>query len=104
MGNLRLVAEIAYTERTPDGILRHPFYRTARGQAGKGINLRRPCLPKPMNNALASKPVSKRPGRRASGSETDKVLFPEQGVTKAELAAYYAAVAPAMLDHIATAP
>ena len=34
----------------------------------------------------------------------DKVLFPEDGVTKGELAAYYSAVAPALLPHLRGRP
>ena len=34
----------------------------------------------------------------------DKVLFPDDGITKADLAEYYRAIAPAMLPHIAGRP
>jgi bifunctional non-homologous end joining protein LigD len=34
----------------------------------------------------------------------DKVLFPEPGITKGELAAYYEMIAPVMLPHIARRP
>jgi bifunctional non-homologous end joining protein LigD len=34
----------------------------------------------------------------------DKVLYPEQSITKRELAEYYLAVAPAMLPHVARRP
>lgn len=34
----------------------------------------------------------------------EKVLFPEDGITKGELAAYYEAIAPAMLPHIKLRP
>lgn len=34
----------------------------------------------------------------------DKVLFPEDGITKGDLAAYYEAIAPAMLPHIRARP
>jgi bifunctional non-homologous end joining protein LigD len=34
----------------------------------------------------------------------DKILFPEDGITKGELAAYYEAVAPAMLPHLRNRP
>jgi bifunctional non-homologous end joining protein LigD len=37
-------------------------------------------------------------------SHPDKILFPEDGITKAELAAYYEAIAPAMLPHIVGRP
>ena len=34
----------------------------------------------------------------------DKVLFPDSGITKGELCAYYEAVAPAMIPHIRGRP
>ena len=34
----------------------------------------------------------------------DKVLFPDDGITKGDLAAYYQAIAPAMLPHIRSRP
>jgi len=34
----------------------------------------------------------------------DRVVFPEQGLTKRDLAEYYAAIAPQMLQHIANRP
>jgi bifunctional non-homologous end joining protein LigD len=37
-------------------------------------------------------------------SNPDKVLYPEQGITKAELAEYYVAVAERMLPHVAMRP
>lgn len=37
-------------------------------------------------------------------SHPDKVLYPDQGITKIELADYYLAVAPAMLPHVADRP
>jgi bifunctional non-homologous end joining protein LigD len=37
-------------------------------------------------------------------SHPDKLLFPDAGITKGELAAYYEAVAPAMLPHIVGRP
>ena len=37
-------------------------------------------------------------------SNPDKLLYPEQGITKSELADYYVAVADAMLPHVARRP
>jgi bifunctional non-homologous end joining protein LigD len=46
-----------------------------------------------------------RAGRRdVRISHPDKVLFPADGITKADLAGYYAAVAPAMLTHVRDRP
>jgi bifunctional non-homologous end joining protein LigD len=46
-----------------------------------------------------------RAGRRTVRlSNPDKVLFPADGITKEELARYYAAVAPAMVPHVRDRP
>jgi len=37
-------------------------------------------------------------------SSPDRVVYPADGITKAQLVAYYAAVAPRMLDHVAERP
>ena len=37
-------------------------------------------------------------------SHPEKVLFPDDGITKGELAAYYEAIAPVMLPHISGRP
>ena len=42
--------------------------------------------------------------RAVTISNPDKVLFPDDGITKAGLAAYYEAVAPAMIPHIKNRP
>src|SRR5439155_13375577 len=42
--------------------------------------------------------------RRVRITHPDKVLFPADGITKADLAAYYAAVAPAMVPHVRDRP
>src|SRR5262245_23949181 len=34
----------------------------------------------------------------------EKILFPDEGITKGELAAYYEAIAPVMLPHISGRP
>ena len=42
--------------------------------------------------------------RRVRITHPDKVLFPDDGLTKADLAEYYAAVAPAMVPHVRDRP
>ena len=42
--------------------------------------------------------------RRVRISNPDKVLFPDDGITKEDLARYYAAVAPAMVPHVRDRP
>ncbi|WP_433599849.1 ATP-dependent DNA ligase [Nocardia sp. CA-135953] len=45
-----------------------------------------------------------RPGVEVELSNLDKVLYPATGTTKGEVIAYYSAIAPAMLPHIAGRP
>jgi bifunctional non-homologous end joining protein LigD len=43
-------------------------------------------------------------GRRIELSNTDKVLFPQAGLTKGDLIDYYRRIAPVMLPHIEGRP
>ena len=42
--------------------------------------------------------------RRVRISSADKLLFPADGITKADMAGYYAAIAPVMLPHVRDRP
>jgi bifunctional non-homologous end joining protein LigD len=53
---------------------------------------------------VASAPPVRPVARSVRVSHPDRVLYPEIGVTKAELAQYYAEVADAMLPHVARRP
>src|SRR5438045_2614136 len=59
-------------------------------------------------SAAARRPLrQERPRRRARSTvitHPDKVLFPDDGITKGELANYYEAIAPALLPHIRNRP
>jgi bifunctional non-homologous end joining protein LigD len=132
-----LVAEIAYTEFTSDGVLRHPSFLGLRedkdprkvvferpeptdavapdsDQAAKE-NRQRKTKTKMKPDSKPAKAVPLDPeGAVAKGdrlevagisvSNPDRVLWPGQGVTKAELVAYYQAVAERMLVHGARRP
>jgi bifunctional non-homologous end joining protein LigD len=109
----RLVAQIRFTELTDDGRLRHPAFLGLRDdKEASEVTLEVPSGA-PAPPAPAKMPP--RPGGRQSfGTPTplhgislsnpDKVLYPEQGVTKVELARYYQAVAEWMLPHISARP
>jgi bifunctional non-homologous end joining protein LigD len=43
-------------------------------------------------------------GRTVPVSNRDKVLFPDDGITKGELIDYYVAIAPAMIPHVRSRP
>ena len=89
----RLVAEIAFTETTPDGVLRHPSFLGLRGDkdASEVVVETAEATPSPAESHV-------------NVSSRDRVIFPDSNVTKGELADYYLAVAPIMLRWVARRP
>ncbi|MFB0611251.1 DNA ligase D [Aurantiacibacter poecillastricola] len=88
----KLVAEVAFAEFTADGNIRHGSYLGLRGD-------------KKAEDVTPEKP-SQAP-KEAEGvkiSSRDRVIFPDSGQTKGELADYYEAVAPIMLPFAARRP
>jgi bifunctional non-homologous end joining protein LigD len=92
----RLVAQIAYTERTRDGRLRHPSYLGLRSDK-PAKSVQAPATTKTADE-MTSEPAEVKLTRRG------KVLFAEAGITKAELAQYLLSVAERMLPHVADRP
>ena len=88
-----LVAEIAFTEVTPDNVLRHPSFLGLRGD-------------KPAAEVVAETPVPTpaAPATTITVTSRDRVIFPDSDVTKGELADYYHLIAPAMLPWVGDRP
>lgn len=87
-----LVAEIAFAEFTAEGRVRHAsFQGLRRDKKAAEVKPERP-VPTP------------EPRKVVKISNRDRVIFPESGQTKGELADYYAAVAPLMLPFAAHRP
>jgi bifunctional non-homologous end joining protein LigD len=81
-----LVAEIAYAEVTPDGVLRHSSFLGLRGD-------------KTATEVVAEKPqpAPKTPKIEAKVSNRDRVIFPESQLTKGDLADYVVQAASLIL-------
>ncbi len=93
-----LVAEIGFTEFTPDGVLRHPSFIGLRGdKPSREVRLEK--APQEGNDGEA---IASKLGVRLTSQ--DRVVYPGQGITKARLVEYYEAVAEAMLPHIKDRP
>lgn len=89
-----LVAEIAYTEMTGDGVLRHPSYLGLReDKRPEAVVMEAPT---PVEDAVSISSVRI--------SSRDRVLYPECGITKGQLADYYQAVASIMLPWVGSRP
>jgi bifunctional non-homologous end joining protein LigD len=92
----RLVAEVAFTEFTDDGVLRHPSYIGLRDdKKPEAIVVEKPT---PVRAAISSARSS------VTITNPDRVIFPESGITKGQLADYYATIAAAMLPWAAERP
>jgi bifunctional non-homologous end joining protein LigD len=90
----KLVAEIAFTEFTAENRVRHASFIGLRAdKAAREV--------KPENSAPA--PTSATESKVAI-SNRERVIFPEGGQTKGDLADYYAAVAPLMLPFLGNRP
>lgn len=133
-----LVGEVAFTEWTRDGILRHPTFQglredkkpaeivreraepreAAEKDAGtpRSARLEKPMAARTTKTTQAAKKTApaKSPKKPAAANEVeiagvrlsspDKVLFPEQAVTKRDLATYYERIADWILPHIKDRP
>jgi bifunctional non-homologous end joining protein LigD len=93
----RLVIEVEFSEWTPDGQLRHPSYqgiredKEARDVVREGVSEEEGRVEGAGGDRLA----------RFHLTSPDKVLYPDQGLTKRALAEYYLDAAPWILPHIA---
>jgi bifunctional non-homologous end joining protein LigD len=91
----KLVAEIAYTEMTNEGTLRHPSYLGLReDKKPEAVVLETEAHTQNLTLAAASVKISNR----------ERVIDPDSQITKGQLADYYAAVAPIMLPWLGSRP
>jgi bifunctional non-homologous end joining protein LigD len=101
-----LVAEVQYTGWTADGILRHPTFQGLREDKSAREVVRPPA-------GASGPPPRARVELGWDGSaaiagikltNAEKVLYPGEGITKLDLAQYYAAVCDEALKHLAHRP
>jgi bifunctional non-homologous end joining protein LigD len=109
-----LLAEIEFTEWTKDGSLRHPVFLGLRDdKPAKDVVREVPRTPR----EVGAKPrATARPKKsRAADSQEvvvagvrlthpGRVVYPEQGITKLELAQYYQEIARWILPHVSDRP
>lgn len=105
----KLIAEVEFTEWTDDRRLRHPSFKGLREDKPPAeIRVERP------QKAPRSTSVRRSPRARADADHAlvagvrithpDRVVYPDQGVTKLELAQHYERIAEHMLPFIAGRP
>jgi bifunctional non-homologous end joining protein LigD len=119
-----LVAEVTFTEWTGDGQLRHPVFKGLRedkpaaevvrepatrppDQGGDGAGAERPRAARAPRAPAPSSPahVAGKAARPTVGgvaiSHPDRVVFPDPGLTKLDVAEYYEVVAGLMVPYLA---
>jgi bifunctional non-homologous end joining protein LigD len=89
-----LVAEVSFAEWTHDGRLRAPVYK----------GLREDKAPEEVRREEALEPEITRGKRVLKLSNLDKPFWPEEGITKGDLIAYYRDVASAIVPHLRDRP
>jgi bifunctional non-homologous end joining protein LigD len=106
----KLVAEIAFTEFTSDGILRHPSFIALRADKSATKVVREVPLhleevkmkPKPRRSSAKKSKTAEDFGIAISSPE--RVIYPELGLTKKDLADFYATIEPLIMVDAADRP
>jgi bifunctional non-homologous end joining protein LigD len=112
-----LVAQVNFAEWTRDNVLRHPSYqglredkpteqvtRETRKRLVGGTNGKGDRMAKVHKTKKADLPVKPNVIAGVALTHPEKVLYPEQNLTKQDLAEYYEQVAGWMLPHVAGRP
>ena len=90
----KLVAEVKFVEWTHDGHLRSPSY----------LGLREDKAPAQVRREEPLGPEIRRGRRVLALSNLAKLFWPEEGITKGDLIAYYRDVAPVLVPHLRGRP
>jgi len=89
-----LVVEVSFGEWTHDGHVRHPVYLGLReDKTAPGVTRERPV-----------RDTIRKGRRELKLSNLDKVFWPEEGITKGDLLAYYRDVAAVLVPHLRDRP
>jgi bifunctional non-homologous end joining protein LigD len=100
-----LVGEVAFTEWTRDGLLRHPAFAGLREDKPAAEVVReRSRAPGPAARPVAGGSDATVSVAGVRLTHPDRVLYPEQAITKLALARYYEAIADWIVPHVADRP
>jgi bifunctional non-homologous end joining protein LigD len=100
----KLVANVEFSEWTHDGRLRAPSYQGLReDKAPEEVHREEPEPSEPSEPGTIE-PEVRKGGHVLKLSNLDKPFWPELGITKGDLLAYYRAVAPVLVPHLKDRP
>ncbi len=98
----KTIAQVEFAERTAAGLLRQASFQGLREDKLPETITAEPPLPA-QKRIRSSKTEKKAEGMRVLGvniTHPEKQMFPADGITKGEIAAYYAAAVPRMLPYL----
>ncbi len=99
-----LVCEVTYTEKTKNGLLRHPVFKTLKNEPktyktpSKGTKEKTKATPPKISQILEID------GIPVTITNLGKIYWPESGLTKFDLIDYYLAVSDVILPHLKGRP
>lgn len=105
----KLVGEVEFTEETEDGMLRHPSFQGLR-EDKSATDVRREDAPAA---ELTTLDRGKKPKNQTDNTATyagvtlthpDRILYPDDGITKRQLAEYYTEIADWVLPYVVDRP
>lgn len=108
-----LVVEVAFSNWTREGLLRQPSFQGLRADKPAREVAREVVRPAPAMESAPSRPHAPVYVTRTKNaleifgvhiSNADRIVYPEQGITKGDVALYYAAVAERMLPQLVYRP
>lgn len=98
----RLVGEVAFTEWTHDSQLRHPVFLGLReDKPARQIGREKPVL---LTRAEKKSPKATASFAGVTLTHSDRILYPEQGIAKHDLAEHYLRWGERMLPYVADRP
>ena len=92
----RLVAEVTFSGWTDDGILRHPRY--------EGLRKDKPAVEVVVEKAQEPARETSNEVAGVTLTHPERILYPEQGITKRDLARYYESISDWILPHLVGRP
>ncbi|GAA4337802.1 DNA ligase D [Variovorax defluvii] len=98
----QLVAEVAYSEWTAGGHIRHGVFHALRSDKPAKAVVREKAVHLP--EAVAPPPVAHTLPAKLKVTNPERVIDPKSGVTKIELVRFYGLIAPLMMEHLRGRP